>query len=100
LRGLRTSLTGMTKLRIYADFNSCMEDDRGHWCWCLRYGGKTLDEVAASLQIYEGMPVTLYYEDPVEEFEMDAKLGHGKEPGGEGRWMALFDQGTMRRLRG
>jgi len=88
------------KPRIYADFNSCMEDDRGVWCWLLRHNGTLLDDVATSLEIYEGMPVTLYYEDPADEFEVDAILGHLVEPGWNNMWMALPDWNTMRRLRG
>jgi hypothetical protein len=60
----------------------------------------TLLEVAASLEVYDGMPVTLYYEDPGEEFEVDAILGHIDEPGWSTRWMALPDWRTKRRLRG
>ena len=88
------------KPRLYADFNSCMGDDRGKWCWLLRHQGTLLDEIAASLEIYDGMPVTLYYEDPSEEFEVEAILGHVDEPGWNTRWMALPDWTTMRRLRG
>ena len=91
--------SGTVKLRIYADFNSCMADERGLWCWCLRYEGKTLDDVASSLGLYDGMPVILYYEDPSEEWEMDAVLGHIAKPGWT-MWMALPDEKTHRRLRG
>ena len=87
------------KLRIYADFNSSMGDDRGVWCWLLRHDGMLLDDVAASLGVYDGMSVTLYYEDPAEEFEVDATLGHVDEPGWNNRWMALPDWNTVRRLR-
>jgi len=88
------------KPRIYADFNSCMGDDRGVWCWCLRHQGTLLDEVAPSLGAYDGMPVTLYYEDPGEEFEVEAVLGHIAEPGWNAMWMALPNWDTMRRIRG
>jgi hypothetical protein len=27
------------KPRMYADFNSCMRDDRGMWCWLPRHQG-------------------------------------------------------------
>jgi hypothetical protein len=88
------------RLRIYADFNSCIGDDRGTWCWLLRYNGKLLDEVAASLEIHDGMSVTLYYEDPGEEFEVDAILGHVANPGWDNMWVALPDWATICRLRG
>jgi hypothetical protein len=90
-----------SKPRIYADFNSCMGDGRGEWCWLLRYKGILLDEVSpSSLVPYEGMPVILYYEDPGEEFEVNAILGHVTQAGWDDRWMALPDWTTMRRLRG
>ena len=41
------------------------------------------------------MLVTLFYEDPAEEFEVSASLELNN-----GRWMALPDWNTMRRLRG
>ena len=66
----------------------------------MRYQGALLDEVASSLGAYDGMPVTLYYEDPAEEFEIDAILGHIAQPGWDKRWMALPDDRTFRRLRG
>jgi hypothetical protein len=88
------------KLRIYADFNSCMEDDRGVWCWLLRHNGILLDEVAATLNVQDGLAVTLYYEDPGEEFEVDAVLGHIAKPGWDAMWMALPDWNTYRRRRG
>ncbi|QJP17353.1 hypothetical protein G3545_29155 [Starkeya sp. ORNL1] len=88
------------KLRIYADFNSCMEDDRGMWCWLLRHDGKLLDEVATTLDLRDGLFVTLYYEDPGEEFEVDAVLGHIAEPGWDTMWMALPNWDSYRRLRG
>ena len=86
------------KLRIYADFNSCMEDDRG--VWCLRHDERILDEVAAELGLRDGQPVTLYYEDEAEEFEVDAILGHIEMSGWDTKWMALPDWDTFRRLRG
>jgi hypothetical protein len=89
-----------SKPRIYADFNSCMDDDRGTWCWCLRHEGTLLDEAAPALGAYDGMPVTLFYEDPEEEFEVEAILGHIAEPGWDVRWMALPNWDTMRRIRG
>jgi hypothetical protein len=87
------------KLRIYADFNSCMEDERGVWCWLLRHQGKLLDEVAGTLQLNDGMSVTLYYEDEADEFEVTAVLGHIAEPGWQQMWMALPDWSTFRRIR-
>ncbi len=86
-------------LRIYADFNSCIEDERGVWCWCLRYDGRVLDEVAETLGLVEGMAVTLYYEDDCDSFEYDATLGHVSDPHWRGMWMALFDQNSFRRIR-
>ena len=88
-----------SKLRICADFNSCIEDERGRWCWLLRHDGKILDEVAGSLGVYEGMPVIIYYEDDCEEFECDAILGHITKPGWTDTWMALFDEKSFRQLR-
>ncbi len=90
----------VSKLRIYAGFNSCMEDDRGAWCWLLRHDGGLLDEVAASLDLKDGLPVTLYYDDPAEEFEVDAVLGRLAGTGWDARWIALPDWNTLRRLRG
>ncbi len=86
-------------LRIYADFNSCMEDDRGKWCWCLRYEGKILDECENDLQLRYGMAVTLFYEDDSEEFEFDAVLGHVPIPEWCNIWMALIDDASFRRIR-
>jgi hypothetical protein len=56
--------------------------------------------MAAFLEIYDGMPVTLYYEDPGEEFEVDAILGHITKPSWNEKWMALPDWNSLRRLRG
>jgi len=88
------------KLRIYADFNSCMEDDRGVWCWLLRHNGKLLDDVAATLKLQEGLAATLYYEEPGDYFEVDAVLGHIAKSGWDTMWMALPDWDTVRRVRG
>ena len=74
------------KLRIYADFNS-VGDGEGAWCWCLRYNGMLLDEVAPDLNLSEGQTVVLFYEDPAEEFEFDATLSFRN-----GQWMALPDK--------
>jgi hypothetical protein len=62
-------------LRIYADFNSGGSSGKGA-CWCLRHGDplRPLDDVAEELGLQAGMPVTLYYEDPSEEFEVSASL--------------------------
>ena len=87
------------KLRIYADFNSSMEDERGAWCWLLRHDGKLLDDVAASLGLRDGLAVTLYYADAADEFEVDAVLGHIATPGWTTMWMALPDWNTRRRLK-
>jgi hypothetical protein len=78
-------------LRIYADFNS---RGAGGWCWCLRHNGRLLDEVAGELHLSEGQAVTLYYEDPAEEFEFDAVLSYR-----DGRWQALPDESSYRLLR-
>lgn len=86
-------------LRIYADFNSV----DGPVCWCLRYGvkpgqiGQPLDEVAEELKLRAGMPVTLFYEDDAEEFEVSAVLEvhHGTGP----HWQARADWNTFRRIR-
>jgi hypothetical protein len=78
-------------LRIYADFNS---RGAGGWCWCLRHNGQLLDEVAAELRLLEGQAVTLYYEDPAEEFEFNAVLSYR-----DGRWQALPDESSYRVLR-
>ena len=84
------------KLRIYADFNSIGDGDSNDaWCWCLRCNDKLLDEVAEELHLFEGQAVVLYYEDPAEEFEYDATLSFRK-----GRWMALLEESSFRRLRG
>jgi len=89
-------------LRIYADFNSVSGKDR-EICWCLRYGvtpahvGRPLDEVAEDLGLHAGMPVTLFYEDPGEEFEVSAVL---EEHEGAPRWQARADWKTFRRIRG
>ncbi len=88
------------KLRIYADFNSCMEDDRGVWCWLLRHDERLLDKVGDMLGLRDGLPVTLFYEDSGEEVEVDAVLGHIATPGWDAMWMALPDWNTLRRLRG
>ena len=85
------------KLRIHADFNSCMEDDRGSWCWLLQHDGRLLDDVAASLALRDGLPVTLYYEDAADAFEVDAVLGHIAKPDWNTIWMALPDWNTQRR---
>jgi hypothetical protein len=83
-------------LRIYADFNSTY----GDICWCLRYGPsfKPLDEVAVAPGLRDGMPVTLYYEDPAAEFEFSAVLLErtGETP----RWVARADWKSERRIRG
>jgi hypothetical protein len=84
-------------LRIYADFNSV---GPGDLYWCLRYGPtfRPLDEVAEELGLYEGMKVTLYYEDTDEEFEVSAVLS--KNDGSGPHWQALADMSSFRRIRG
>jgi hypothetical protein len=87
------------KLRIHADFTSCMEDERGSWCWLLRHDGKLLDDVAASLALRDGLSVTLYHDHAAERFEVDAVLGHIAKPDWTTIWMALPDWNTYRRLK-
>jgi hypothetical protein len=83
-------------LRIYADFNSGGSPGHGA-CWCLRYGTemRPMDDFAAELRLKVGMPVTLFYQDASEEFEVSAILELNDD-----KWMALPDWNTMRRLRG
>ena len=77
-----------------------MEDHRGIWCWALSHDTGSLDQVPAKLDLRDGMPVTLYFEDgPGEEIEYDAVLGHIAKPGWESKWMALPDWDTLRRRR-
>jgi hypothetical protein len=85
-------------LRLYADFNSGGTPGHGP-CWLLRYGPdmKLLDEVAEELGLTSGMPVTLYYEDPSEEFEVSAVLQRSDHNGK--KWLATPDWSTFRRLR-
>lgn len=85
-------------LRIYADFNSGGLRGEGP-CWVLRCGPsrRPLDEVAAELALRNGMAVTLFYEDPSEEFEVSGTL---IEPSSAGEcWKALPDWDTFRRIR-
>ena len=86
-------------LRIYADFNSGGSPGKGP-CWCLRYGAdmRSLDDCAAELRLEVGMPVTLYYQDPSEEFEVFATLI--KTASSVHVWQALPDWTTYRLIRG
>ena len=86
-------------LRIYADFNSGGLRGEGP-CWVLRYGPdrRPLDEFADKLELRDGMLVTLFYEDPSEEFEVTGRLIEPKDP--DRRWKALPDWDTFRRIRG
>jgi hypothetical protein len=88
-------------LRIYADFNSGGCPGHGP-CWLLRYGDpkRPLDEVAAQLQLFPGMAVTLFHEDSVEEFEVSAILEEHVEPNAWARWQALPDWRTYQLIRG
>jgi hypothetical protein len=43
------------------------------------------------------LPVTLYYEDAADAFEVDAVLGHIDKPDWNTIWMALPDWNTQRR---
>ncbi len=82
-------------LRLYADFNSCIEDERGMWCWLLRHNGDLLNEVAAALDLRDGMSVTLYtYGGNDEGFEFDSILGHFDVLGWNHMWMAKADATT------
>jgi hypothetical protein len=85
-------------LRIYADFNSGGSSDRDP-CWCLRYGKdfRPLDELETELELQDGMPVILYYEDSSEEFEVSATLRRSDAP--SNRWRAFPDWKTYRKLR-
>jgi hypothetical protein len=89
-----------TALRISADFNSRLQDDRGMWCWCLRHNGRALDEFTDELALYEGMPVIIYHEDLTEEFEYDAVLGRSADPSWAVMWMARYEENALRRVRG
>ena len=85
--------------RIYADFSSGGSPGRGA-CWCLRWGSekRPLDSVAEGLNLRDGMQVTLYYEDPSEEFEVFATLF--KTDSAVNIWHALPDWTTYRLIRG
>jgi hypothetical protein len=87
-------------LRLYADFNSGGSPGHGP-CWLLRYGDpkRPLDEVAHELQLHPGMTVTLFYEDPAEEFEVSAILEEHAEPNALARWQAMPDWRTYRLIR-
>jgi hypothetical protein len=87
-------------LRIYADFNS-VYGDNGSICWCLRYGTQLqpLDDLAEKLELRNGMPVILYYEDETEEFEVSAVLLKQPESNGP-QWHARADWKTRRQIRG
>jgi hypothetical protein len=89
----------MAPLRIYADFNSGGAPGHGA-CWLLRYGPEKrhLDEVAEELGLRPGMTVTLFYEDPSEEFEVSAVLEEHDDP--VVHWRALPDWSTRRQIRG
>lgn len=79
------------RLRLQADLNCSMEDERGAWCWALRYQDRPLDQIAAMLGLYDGMPVTLHYQGADGDVELDAVLGHVARPGWDVMWVALFD---------
>jgi hypothetical protein len=87
----------LAKLRIYADFNSCTVDG---WCYCLRVDGRELNDVAAELGVYEGMPVVVFYEDCADEFEFDGVLSFRSSlPLSGPEWVAIVDESTFRRIR-
>lgn len=81
----------MDQLRIYADFNDLDGDDV---CWLLLYDGKSLESQAETLGLQPGMPVVVFYEDPGEEFEFDARLEFRDD-----RWVALVDRNSYRLIR-
>ena len=60
---------------------------------------RPLDEVADGLGLRAGMPVTLFYEDDSEEFEVSATL-EKREALVANKWVAYPDWSTMHRLRG
>ena len=82
---------------IYADFNSGRSSGKEP-CWCLRHGDplRPLDDVAQELGLQAGMFVTLYYEDPSEEFEVSATLQRSDND--VIKWVALPDWVTFRRI--
>jgi hypothetical protein len=85
-----------SSLRIYTDVNSKANDAY----WLLLYEGKRLDDVSQELEIYDGMPVVVYHEDEVEEFEWDGHLYHrptGAPPAPQ--WVAVVDENSFRRIK-
>lgn len=90
-------------LRIYADFNSGGSPGHGA-CWLLRFGPelRPLDEIAGELDLRDGMPVLLYFEEhsetSEEEFEVSAVLEEHKAS--NIRWWAMPDWSTFRRIKG
>jgi len=80
-------------VRLSADLNACLNDERGQWCWALTYDGRPLDDVAQALGAFEGMQVTLFHEDEHEGFEVDAVLGRVADG-----WMARPDWDTFRQI--
>jgi hypothetical protein len=86
------------KLRIYVDPSSVTVDG---WCYILRYDERPLGEVAKELDLYEGMPVVLYYSDSIDEFEYEGILSYRTASPVIGRqWMAQLNDQTFRRIRG
>jgi hypothetical protein len=65
----------------------------------LRYGDplKPLDSVAEELGLRSGMSVTLYYQDPSEEFEVSAILKRSDND--IIKWVATPDWKSIRRIR-
>jgi hypothetical protein len=68
-------------------------------CWCLLYGSprRPLEEVAVELNLRDGMPVILYYEDPLEEFEVSEELL--KRETVASQWRACADWSSRRRIK-
>ena len=85
----------MAKLRIYGDFN----DFGAGVCWLLRYRERPLDEQAEELNLRDGMPVILFYEDPAEEFEFDAVLEFRPDEYPTSQWVARVDESSYRLIR-
>ena len=85
----------LAKLRIYADFNARTVEG---WCYCLRVDGRELNDVAAQLGVYEGMPVVVFYEDCANEID-GALSFRWPLPLSSPEWVAIVDKSTFRRSR-
>jgi len=84
----------MKRLRLSADFNSRTVEG---WYCALHHGGSRLDDVAEELGVREGMPVTVYNDEPGDEFEFDGFLGlRPSLPPPAPQWVAIIDDSTFR----